>query len=80
MIPTRADDEAVLEALHLREARGMTLAEVSARAGKGPTWANETFRRIFAALERSERDPAHGPAATRPENMNGGMGPLWWRA
>ena len=66
---SRADDERVLMALHLREAQGMAWAEIGARQGRS---AGDPKAAAHPPLLRLR---ASGLGAA----LDGTLGPLWWK-
>lgn len=66
---SRADDERVLMALHLREAQGMAWAEIGARQGRSAGAAKAAANRALLELEASGIGAA----------LDGTLGPLWWK-
>lgn len=69
---TRADDERVLSILHVLETEGSAAAKARFGVNKN---------QLAGMRDRFLRQPARiACACTRPENRDGGMGPLWWRS
>ena len=71
---TRAEDELILQALHLFHNEGLTSTQVAQRIGKSQAAVCGIMKRV--------RD-ANGPdevacACRRTENRDGGMPPRWW--
>lgn len=78
-VKTRADDERTLMVLHLLEHdEGLSASVVGQRVGTSRSAVLGLKHRVMADLAASEKDPTYGPPASRPENQDGAMGPLWW--
>lgn len=68
----REQDELHLMVLHLRENEGMTFGQIAIALRMSRNAALGAYRRITLAYDSwCECD--------KPENKDGGMGPLWWR-
>lgn len=68
---TRAEDEELLNILHLRDNVGLTASAVSKRCGRS--------RAAILGLEHRIRQDALSCICAKPENQDGGMPALWWR-
>lgn len=78
-VKTRADDERTLMVLHLSEhGDGLSASVVAKRFGISRNAVLGLRHRTLKDLAASEADPTYGPPASRPENQDGAMGPLWW--
>lgn len=69
--PSRADDEALLHWLDLRDGEGLTSGQIAARTGK----SRNAICGAFARVANAELPCA----CQRPENRDGGMGRGWWQ-
>ena len=70
---TRADDERILLILHLLEGEGMSASDVGERFGI-------TRSAVLGYKHRALVDGYdHDDQTTKPENLDGAMGPMWWR-
>ena len=67
-------DGEMLRALELRDAQGLSAAEIGKRMGRSRASVLGVFKRISDDLDRC------GPCrAVRADNRDGGMPPGWWR-
>lgn len=64
-------DEEVLTILHLKDNVGMLAKEIAPRFG--------TTRSGILGLIKRVRDAEKPCQCEKPENKEGGMGPLWWQ-
>ena len=69
---TRADDERVLRILHMLEVDGLSATEVGKRLGI-------TRSAVLGYKHRALVEGYAPSTATRPENQDGALGPLWWQ-
>lgn len=67
-------DEEALQALHLRDVDRLTAVQIAARFGRSRSAVCGLFKRIADDLAKSGPD-----AAGKPENLDGGMPPGWWK-
>lgn len=70
--PTRADDEALLAMLDLRDGEGMSARQIAARVGK-------TRSAVCGAFARVKNEEVTECRCERPDNRDGAMGRGWWR-
>lgn len=70
--PSRADDEALLAMLDLRDGEGMSAGEIAARVGKSRS-------AVCGAFARVKNEEVTECRCERPENRDGAMGRKWWR-
>lgn len=64
-------DKEVLTILHLKDNVGMTAEDIGKRYG--------TTRSGILGLIKRVRDAEKPCQCVKPENKEGGMGPLWWQ-
>lgn len=69
--PTRAEDEALLNLLYLREFDGMGMKEIGERVGMSKNAVIGQINRVMKDMVPCE--------CRKPENRDGGMPNRWWK-
>ncbi|APZ51247.1 hypothetical protein [Salipiger abyssi] len=83
-MPSRTDDEMLLNMLDMRDFDGLSASKIGQRAGRSRAAVCGLFKRVRDDEARHEAEcAARGVPVCqclKPENRDGGMTRRWWRS